>query len=85
MTKTISLRDANQRFARVVREVEGGTEYVVTRRGEPVVRIVPARPGKRVPTPEQQAAFQRLIKTAREGRWRSPKGWRFNRDEAHER
>ncbi|MBM3511721.1 MAG: type II toxin-antitoxin system prevent-host-death family antitoxin [Alphaproteobacteria bacterium] len=85
MAKTISLRDANQRFAAIVREVEGGAEYLVTRRGAPAVRIVPARPGKRVLTPEQEAALARTLDRIKKSRYRSPKGWRFNRDEAHER
>jgi prevent-host-death family protein len=85
MPKTVSLRDANQRFAAIVREVEGGAEYVITRRGQPVARISPAQSGKRVPTAEQKAALRRLLKAAREGKYQSPKGWRFNRDEAHER
>ena len=33
MATKISLRDANQRFAKLVREVESGREFVVTRRG----------------------------------------------------
>jgi len=36
MSKTITLRDANQRFSRCVREVEGGEEFVITRNGKPV-------------------------------------------------
>jgi prevent-host-death family protein len=42
MTKTIALREANQRFARCVREVEAGQEFVITRDGKPVARLVPA-------------------------------------------
>ncbi len=41
MAKTISLREANRTFARCIREVEAGKEYVITRNGEPVAR--PAR------------------------------------------
>ena len=40
MSRTISLREANQTFARCIREVEGGAEYVITRNGEPVARLV---------------------------------------------
>jgi prevent-host-death family protein len=62
MSKTITLRDANQRFSRCVREVEAGEEFVITRNGRPVARLVPAG-GKRVLTPEQEAALKRLGST----------------------
>ena len=42
MATKISLRDANQRFAKLVREVESGREFVVTRRGAAVARWVVA-------------------------------------------
>ena len=35
MTKTVTLREANQSFARCIREVEGGEEFVITRNGTP--------------------------------------------------
>jgi prevent-host-death family protein len=81
MSKTITLREANQAFSRCIREVEAGEEITITRRGEPVARIVPARQ-KRVLTPEQEAARAR----ARE---RMKKGWhlggeRFSRDELYD-
>jgi len=81
MSKTITLREANQTFSRCIREVEAGEEITLTRRGEPVARIVRARQ-KRVFTPEQEAARAR----ARE---RMKKGWhlggeRFNRDELYD-
>jgi prevent-host-death family protein len=67
MSKTITLRDANQSFARYIREVEAGEEYVITRNGEPVARLVPIG-GRRVLRPEQQAARARA-------RARMEKGW----------
>jgi prevent-host-death family protein len=41
MARTMSLRDANQQFARLIRDVAEGEEVVITRRGEPVARLVP--------------------------------------------
>jgi len=55
MSKTITLREANQTFSRCVREVEAGEEITITRKGRPVARLVPVG-GKRVLTPEQEAA-----------------------------
>jgi len=81
MSKTITLREANQAFARCIREVEAGEEITITRRGQPVARLVPVG-GKRVLTPEQEAALDRT-------RARMEKGWplnagRFNRDELYD-
>jgi prevent-host-death family protein len=82
MSKTIGLREANQAFARCIREVEAGEEYLITRKGEPVARLIPVA-GRRVLTPEQEAA---LVRT----RARMEKGWPIgagplDRDSLHER
>ncbi|MGO4125216.1 type II toxin-antitoxin system Phd/YefM family antitoxin [Inquilinus sp. YAF38] len=55
---TITLREANQGFAEMIRAVESGQEFVITRRGEPVARVVPVS-RRRVLTPSQQAALER--------------------------
>jgi prevent-host-death family protein len=79
----VSAREANQQFSRILREVEAGAEVVVTRRGQPVARIVPAqRSGERQLTPEQEAALERT-------RRRLEKGWdlgggKFDRDELYD-
>jgi prevent-host-death family protein len=82
MSKTITLREANQAFARCVREVEAGEEYVITRKGEAVARLVPIA-GRRVLTPEQEAALART-------RARMARGWPIgagplDREALHER
>ncbi len=83
MQRSVSAREANQQFARILRDVEAGTEFLVTRRGRPVARIVPAAPpGERQLTPEQEAALERT-------RRRLTKGWnlggaKFNRDELYD-
>jgi prevent-host-death family protein len=67
--RTISAREANQRFAEMLRAVEAGEEFLVTRRGKPVARIVSAsEDGTRTLTPEQEAALERTLK-------RLSKGW----------
>ena len=84
MTRTVSLRDANQAFARIVREVEERREAViVTRRGEPVVKIVPAQDGKRKLTPAQQRAMTELFASVHKHKL-DLSGWKFNRDEIYE-
>jgi prevent-host-death family protein len=82
MTKSVTLREANQAFSRCIREVEGGEEFVITRNGVPVARLLPVSK-RRVLTPEQQAALER-VKAAME------KGWDLNagpldRDSLYER
>lgn len=42
----MGLRDANQRFSRVVRAVKSGHEVVLTDRGQPVAVIKPVRAGR---------------------------------------
>ena len=70
MAKTVTLREANQSFSRCVREVEAGEEFVITRNGKPVARLVPAG-SERVLTPEQEAAWART-------RARMAEGWPLN-------
>ncbi len=72
----------NQNFAKYVREAESGRELVITRRGAPVARLVPAVT-ERVLTPAQESARAR-------SRARPRKGWalhlgKLNRDTLHER
>ena len=66
MSKTITLREANQAFARCIREVEAGEEFVITRKGEPVARLVPIA-GRRILTPEQEAARARTLARMKKG------------------
>lgn len=82
MAKVVTLRDANQRFAQIVREVEQtGVQVIVTRRGIAVASIGPVRGEKRELTPEQTEALDQLFKPAGTG---SPKGWKFSRDELYD-
>jgi prevent-host-death family protein len=81
MTKSVSLRDANQAFARYVREVEAGEEYVITRNGVPVARLAPI--GDRGLSPAQAAALARTHA-------RMEAGWHLgveplDRDSLHDR
>ncbi len=82
MTKTLTLREANQTFARCIRAVEAGEEFVITRNGAPVARLLPVNQ-RRMLSPAQQAAWQRT-------RERMQRGWNIgagplDRDALHER
>lgn len=81
--KEVSLREANQGFARLIREVETGQEVVITRHGAPVARLLPVRSTKRALTPEQEAAWERIQQQMRE----HPidlGGRKFSRDELYD-
>lgn len=82
MSKTVTLRDANQNFAKYVRQVQAGEEIIITRRGEPVAKLLPVS-GKRVLTPEQQAALERTRKRLEKG-W-DLGDWKIPRDAIYER
>jgi prevent-host-death family protein len=82
VTKTVTLREANQAFARYIREVEGGEEFVITRNGTPVARLSPVSQ-RRVLTPAQQAALERTLRRMEEG-WDLGAG-PLDRDSLHER
>jgi antitoxin (DNA-binding transcriptional repressor) of toxin-antitoxin stability system len=57
--KTVSARDANQGFSKLLNEVAAGEEIVITRRGEPVARL--SKFDGPVMTPERKAAIKELM------------------------
>ncbi|HEX6014816.1 MAG TPA: type II toxin-antitoxin system Phd/YefM family antitoxin [Geminicoccaceae bacterium] len=76
---TINLRDANQRFSELVRNVEAtGEGYLVLRHGRPVARLLPAEERPNRLAPEQEAALARLLATS----WALGVG-RFEREDAY--
>ena len=78
--RSISAREANQSFSRVLSEAENGDTVVITRRGRPVAVLAPyASHGSRA----REQAIDRAIELMRKG---FPLGdRRFTRDEMHER
>lgn len=84
MTETISARDANHHLARILREVEAGKDFVVTKNGTPVARIVPepSAAGRRRLNPEQEQALAETLAWLKVG---IPLGGeRFNREELYQ-
>jgi prevent-host-death family protein len=52
----IGLREANQRFSKVIKVVRSGEEVTLTERGRPIARIIP------IPSHEDtETAIQRLV------------------------
>ena len=79
--KSVSAREANQHFSRLLGEVAAGEEVVITRRGRPVATLAPYR--GRPMTAEREAAIERLMIRLRRGAHLG--GIRVTRDEMHER
>jgi prevent-host-death family protein len=83
--RKINLRDANQQFSRLVREVEETGETVkILRRGEPAAELRPVRNPERRLTAAQEAALKSMLETARKS-GRKSAGRKMTRDEMHER
>jgi prevent-host-death family protein len=75
--RSVSAREANQQFARILGEAANGEEIVITRRGKPVAVLAPYR---RAPlTPEQEAAIEELVAMMKRGLVRGAR--KFTRDE----
>jgi prevent-host-death family protein len=79
--KTVSAREANQHFSRLLRVAAEGEDVVITRRGKPVAKLVPLA-GPKIDA-KRRAARKRLMKLLRKGF--NLGGRRFTRDEMHER
>lgn len=58
--ETITAREANQQFSRLLAEVAAGRSFVITRHGVPVARLSPepGPDGRRRLTPEQMRAWE---------------------------
>ena len=79
--RTVSAREANQSFSRLLQAVVEGEEVVITRRGKPVARLAPIEAA--TTDAERQAEIDRLIAHLREGvDLGEPVTW--TRDELHE-
>ena len=64
--RPVSLKQANQQFSRLIREVESGEGFVITRRGRPVARILP-NDEVRTRDPQWVAAYEQMKARLRKG------------------
>jgi prevent-host-death family protein len=55
--KIVSAAEANRHFSKILRAVRAGDTVLVTSRGEPIARIVPAEGD----TPDRTKALERLF------------------------
>ena len=81
--KTINLRDANQQFSKLVREIEEtGEPVLILRNGKPAARLSSVEEHSKKLTREQEEAKKRLMDPAYN--LTLPYDWKFNRDDIYE-
>ncbi len=64
--RTVPLMTANQEFSKLIKQVERGEGFLITRRGRPIARLVP-HTGEKSADPKWQAAFGRMMARLNEG------------------
>ncbi|AUB81873.1 type II toxin-antitoxin system Phd/YefM family antitoxin [Candidatus Thiodictyon syntrophicum] len=82
MQEIVSIRDANQHLSRYLDRVEQGTEILITRRGQPIARLLRVDPQGGL-SDAQRAARERL--RARMETGYALGGVRLEREALHER
>ncbi len=80
--QTISLMTANQNFSKMIKQVELGEIFVITRRGRPIAKLTPHKLDK-TNDPEWVSAYERMMENLNEGA--SLGGLRVRRDELYDR
>ena len=84
--KTLNLRDANQQFSKIVREIEAtGEGVLVLRDGKPAIRMLPAENKPRRLSAERQKAIEELIESMKSPGRSAPDAPDLTRDQLHER
>lgn len=73
---------ANRKFSKLIKEVERGESFVITRRGRPIARLVPHAADK-MADPDWAAAHRRMMARLEEGA--SLGGLRVDRAALHDR
>lgn len=63
--RTVSLMTANQEFSRLIRKVERGESFLITRRGRPIASLAPHLARK--DDPEWAAAYRRMMTRLEKG------------------
>lgn len=80
-TRTVSAREANQRFSKLLSEVAAGAEVVITRRGTPVAKLSPVDAAAY--EARRQEAIERMMKRLETGVRLG--GIKVDRDEIYDR
>lgn len=84
--QTISVREANQGFSKLIARVESGERFLVTKNNRPVARIAPAEADRPSIAARRKAAVHRLNALMKAG-GKSKDGWTYKGDRGslHER
>jgi prevent-host-death family protein len=80
----IGAREANQQFSKLLARVESGEEIVITMRGKPVAKLVPATAADRAAA-ERERQLEELLREMREKALHGGKVVDWTRDELYER
>lgn len=64
--RIVSLMKANQEFSKLVKEVERGEGFLITRRGRPIAKLVPHTADKTT-DPGWTSAYRRMMERLNEG------------------
>ena len=64
--RTVALTTANQEFSKLIKEVERGEGFLITRRGRPIARLVP-HVGQKLADPVWASAYRRMMARLQEG------------------
>jgi len=81
--KTVSARQANHEFSKLLSRVERGEQVLITKRGKPIALLSRYRPPPL--TPERQAAIHHAIELMTRGLPWGAALRTFTRNEMHER
>ena len=79
--QTITLTTANKEFSRLIKEVGYGKGFLITRRGQPVAKLVPYTIDKS-DDPDWTADYQQMMERLEKGA--SLGGLRVKREELYE-
>ena len=83
--KTLDLDDDDQKFSKLVREIEEtGEGVLVLREGRPAIQMLPARQKPRLSSAERRKAIERLTQSLNNP-GNSNGSPRLTRDQMHER
>ena len=80
--RTVSLMQANQEFSKLVKEVERGEGFLITRRGRPIAKLVPHTADKTADS-GWAMAYNRMMARLDEGA--SLGGLRIDREDLYDR
>ena len=80
--RIVSLMKANQEFSKLVKEVERGEGFLITRRGRPIAKLVPHTADKTT-DPGWTDAYRRMMERLNEGA--SLGGLKVDREDIYDR